>query len=173
MSKKQNDFSNLNGILGGLGDLVGKITELAEKAEEMKDSQEFTSKIGGQEVKGVYGFNFKFGIADDATKEPKIKVEPFGNVKTDKAKGVRVEEIREPMIDLYEEDDHVLVLAEMPGVAATDVKVEINDDILELKATTGERKYRKEILLPFPCQAAAKVKSNNGIIEIRCDKAQS
>lgn len=170
MSKKPNDFSNLNGILGGLGDLVGRITELAEKAEEMKNTQEFSSKIGGQEVKGVYGFNFKFGIADDKTSEPKIKVEPFGNVKTDKAKGVRVEEIREPMIDLLEEDDHVLILAEMPGVAASDVKIEITDDVLEISAESGERKYRKEILLPFVCQPAPQIKSNNGVIEIRCEK---
>lgn len=171
MKKKPSDFTNLNGILGGLGDLVGKITELAEKAEEMQQTQEFNGKVNGQELKGVYGFNFKFGIADEKTKKTKIKVEPFGNVKSDKAKGVRVEEIREPMIDLLEEESYILILAEMPGVAAGDVKIEVTDDVLELSAASGERKYRKEILLPCACQLAPQIKSNNGVIEIRCEKA--
>ena len=45
-----------------------------------------------------------------------IKVEPFGNVTKDKESGrTVVHEVREPLVDVFEEDDHVLVIAEMPG----------------------------------------------------------
>jgi HSP20 family protein len=166
MSEKKE--SNLGGIFGGLGDLIEKLTELAEKGEDLKKMQEFSTDFNGKEMKGVYGFNVKFGIGND--KKSGIKVEPFGNMKADKKKGVSVEEIREPMVDVIEEDDHFLILAEMPGVSAKEVRVEINDDILELSAESGERKFRKEILLSANCESKAKVKCNNGVVEIRCRK---
>jgi HSP20 family protein len=166
MSKKTEN--NFGGLFGGLGDLIEKLTELAEKGEELKKTQEFTTDFNGKEMKGVYGFNVKFGIGND--KKSNIKVEPFGNMKADKKKGVSVEEIREPMVDVIEEDDHFLILAEMPGVSAKEVKVEVNDDILEISAEKGERKYRKEILLSANCESKTKVTCNNGVVEIRCQK---
>jgi HSP20 family protein len=169
MNKKTE--SNSGGLFGGLGDLIEKLTELAGKGEDLKKTQEFSTNFNGKEMKGVYGFNVKFGIGND--KKADIKVEPFGNMKADKQKGVSIEEIREPMVDVIEEDDYFLILAEMPGVSAKDVKVEINDDILELSAESGERKYRKEILLSANCESKAKVKCNNGVVEIRCRKISS
>lgn len=166
MSKKTEN--NFGGLFGGLGDLIEKLSELAEKGEELKKTQEFSTDFNGKEMKGVYGFNVKFGIGND--KKSGIKVEPFGNMKADKKKGVSVEEIREPMVDVIEEDDHFLILAEMPGVSAKQVKVEVNDDIVELSAENGERKYRKEILLSTNCESKAKVTCNNGVVEIRCRK---
>lgn len=160
--------NNLGGLFGGLGDLIEKLTELAEKGEELKKTQEFSTDLNGKEMKGVYGFNVRFGIGKD--KKSDFKVEPFGNIKADKKKGVSVEEIREPMVDVIEEDDHFLILAEMPGIAADDVKIEINDDIVELSAENGERKYRKEILLTVACENRAQVNCNNGVVEIRCRK---
>ncbi len=166
MNKKTE--SSAGGLFGGLSDLIERLTELAGKGEDVNKTSEFSTGINGKEMKGVYGFNVRFGIGND--KKPGLKVEPFGNMKADKKKGVSVEEIREPMVDVIEEDDHFLILAEMPGVSAKDVKVEINDDILELSAESGERKFRKEILLSAGCEGKAKVKCNNGVVEIRCRK---
>ena len=59
----------------------------------------------------------------------------------------------------------------MPGVTAKDVKLEVKDDLLTLSATHGERKYRKEILLPTNIPAEKmRVSCNNGVIEIKCEK---
>ena len=101
-----------------------------------------------------------------------MKVEPFGNMKKDDdGKFVEVQQIREPMVDMFDEADHLLVIAEVPGVMEGDVKVEIKDDILNFSAERGETKYYKELLLPesftpdkmsFVCR--------NGILEIRFTK---
>ena len=59
-----------------------------------------------------------------------------------------VEEIREPVVDLFEEKDHLLIVAEMPGISAADVQLEVKDDVLTIMAAKGDKKYRKEVLLP-------------------------
>ena len=41
-----------------------------------------------------------------------------------------------------EEEDHVLVLAEMPGVSAEDVKITVEDDLLTITAARGEGAWR-------------------------------
>ena len=78
-----------------------------------------------------------------------FKVEPFGNIGRDKDTGQSVvSEIREPVVDVFEEADHVLVVAEMAGIGSGDVHVEVRDDVLIISAEKGDKKYRKEVLLP-------------------------
>jgi len=65
----------------------------------------------------------------------------------------------------------VLVVAEMPGVGAEDVKVDIQGDILALSAERGTNRYRTEVLLPGTVDAAGVTLScNNGMVEIHCPK---
>jgi HSP20 family protein len=125
-----------------LADLIEKLGDLAEKGEHLKESGE----IHHQDVKGVYGFSVKVGLGDKGDKE--VKVEPFGNVRRDTKSGETVvQEIREPVVDVFEEKDHTLVVAEMPGVSTKDVRLEVKDDLLTIYAEK-DKKYRKEILLP-------------------------
>lgn len=155
----------LGGILGGLGSLVEKLAEVAERAEEISKSGEFQS--AGSTVKGVYGFTVKVGLGDEG-----LKVEPFGTIRRDKDGGhSTVSEIREPLVDIFEEDDHVMIVAEMPGIGAQDLRLDLKEDILTLTAEKGDKKYSKEILLPgsFSREKMA-VACNNGVLEIKCMK---
>jgi len=72
-------------------------------------------------------------------------------------------------VDVFEEQDHALVVAEMPGISAKDVRLEAKDDLLTISAEKRDKKYRKEILLPrsYP-REKMKVSCNNGILEIKC-----
>jgi HSP20 family protein len=154
----------LGGIFKGLSGLVEKLGELAEKGEELSR----TGEVHGTEekgIKGVYGFTVKVGLGGEG-----IKVEPFGNIRKDKASGQAVvQEIREPMVDVFEEKDHVLIVAEMPGIGPNDLQLDLKDDILTLSAEKGDKKYRKEILLPGTLQRdKMTVSCNNGIVEIKC-----
>ena len=168
-----NTTSTVGGLFSGLGSLVEQFGKFAQQVEEaggtMTKSGEFdTGKGSGKGVKGVYGFTVKTGLGGDKA----VKVEPFGNMKKDDdGKFVEVQQIREPMVDMFDEADHLLVIAEVPGVMEGDVKVEIKDDILNFSAERGETKYYKELLLPesftpdkmsFVCR--------NGILEIRFTK---
>jgi HSP20 family protein len=104
--------------------------------------------------------------------EQGVKVEPFGNLRKDERSGVvEVQEIREPMTDLFDEPTHILIVAEVPGVTQEDVRLELHDDILTLAAERGEKKYRKEMLLPVSFSAdKMSFTCHGGIVEIRLNK---
>jgi HSP20 family protein len=63
----------------------------------------------------------------------------------------------------------VLIVAEMPGISESDLKLEVHDDVLIVVAEAGDKKYRKEVLLPKSCPRERMTLScNNGIVKIRC-----
>ncbi len=157
----------MGGFFSGLTELIERLGELAEKGEELSRSGNLQFDEKKKDLKGVYGFSVKLGLGDD-----RPKVEPFGNLRKDKKTGRPVvQEVREPITDVFEEDNHLLILAEMPGVEAEDVKVEVNQDILTFSAEREDRKYRKEILLPAECSSEnLKIGCKNGIVEIKCMK---
>lgn len=156
----------LGGMFKGLADLVEKLGELAEKGAELKKTGEFQSKEG---VQGIYGFNVRVGGLGE---EKRFRVEPFGNIRRNETTGETVvQEVREPVVDLFEEKDYLLVVAELPGISTKEVHLEVWDDLLTIYAEKGNKKYRKEILLPRPfTREKMKVSCNNGILEIKCTK---
>ena len=103
--------------------------------------------------------------------EPEVKIEPFGNIHREPSGEAVVEDVREPLVDVYEEDDHVLVLAEIPGVSKKDVKLDLSGDRLSIRAQRGEKRYHKDVELPA---AFAEEKLHwecaNGILKIRLER---
>jgi len=167
--KKADSENSFSRILSGLTDIAEKLSEISEKGETVTKKGEFTfpSKEGG--VKGVYGFSLKTGLGG---KDDAIKVEPFGNIRKDKKTGEAVvQEIHEPLIDVFEDKDATTLIAEMPGVGPDDIRLEVRDDVLTVFAAKGEKKYRKEMLLSHALiREKITVTCNNGIVTIRCEK---
>jgi HSP20 family protein len=98
-------------------------------------------------------------------------VQPFGNIRRTE-RGPVVEEVREPLTDLFEEDDLLLVVAELPGVEEKEIRIEIEDDTLKF-SSTGKKKYAKGLPLPFPVdESTMETTYKNGILEIRLPKAK-
>jgi len=157
--------TGLGGLFGGLGTLLEKLGELAETGGELRKTGEIRGK--DDKLRGVFGFNIKVGLGDEG-----IQIEPFGNVRKDKETGRPVvHEVREPMVDLFDEERHVLLVAEMPGVSEGDVHIELEGDILTLSAAKGDTKYRKEVLLPQAFTATQMSHTcRNGILEVKLTK---
>ena len=155
----------LGGIFKGLGDLLGKLGELAETGQELSKTGEIHGP--GKELRGIYGFTVKVGLGEEGP-----RIEPFGNIRRDAKSGkTEVQEVREPMVDVFEEDDHLLVLAELPGIGKDDVRIDLQDDVLTISAEKKDKKYRKEVLLPRSVsKEKMQVSCNNGVLEIKCLK---
>lgn len=166
--KDSTEEKPLEGLFSGLMGVVEKLTELAKTGEELSKVSEFHTGSNGKDIKGVYGFNVKVGINDKGNKD--IHVEPFGNIRKDEKSGrTVVQEVMEPVVDVFEEADHVLVVAELPGIGIKEVQLDVKDDVLTIHAERGEKKFHKELLLPRICaKEKMQIVCNNGILEIKC-----
>ncbi|MDP1538658.1 MAG: Hsp20/alpha crystallin family protein [bacterium] len=166
-------------LVGGLFKGLEKFIDLAEKVEEAGGEIKRKGEIKGDDgkIKGIYGFSIKSGIGNIP------KVQTFGNIRpVEKKTGkreIKITETREPIVDVFDEKNHILVVAELPGVLEESIKLDLKGDILILEAhsvssgqTGGEkRKYSKEILLPAKVDFESKEESfKNGILEIKFKK---
>ncbi len=153
--------------LGGLFKGIEKLVDLAGKLEEngaLNKEGEFNLDHIKKGMKGVYGFTINTAGGGSP------KVETFGNIKKT-PEGPKVDEEREPITDIFDEKDEVVIIAEMPGIDEAEIKLELREDILEISAKGKNRTYRKEMLLPVKTVAANLThKFTNGILEIRITK---
>jgi len=176
MEKKEKHKKAVGGVdvdfgLGGLGGLFKGVEKLIDLAAELKDAGGALKQEGEVDLshlrkgmKAVYGFSVK---TMDGGKQV---VEQFGNIKKT-PKGPKIEEEREPITDLFDEKDEVRICAEMPGLNEGDIKLNLKDDILEITAQTGDRKYCKEVLLPIKAKPENMTFAyRNGILEVKIKK---
>lgn len=153
--------------LGGLFKGIEKLVDLAGKLEEkggMSKEGEINFDHIKKGMKGVYGFTINTAGGGSP------KVETFGNIKKT-PEGPKVDEEREPITDIFDEQDEVVVIAEMPGIEENDLKIDLKEDMLEISAASKSRTYRKELLLPIKASNQNfQQKFTNGILEIRIKK---
>lgn len=152
-------------LFKGLGDFVGVLGKLVEAGEQhIERTGEFKVKGLGEKAHGVYGVSVRVGLGG----EP--HVEHFGNIRSTK-EGPEVVDVREPLIDVFDEDTEIVIAAELPGVREDAIEIEIRGDILAL-SSSGERRYAKEVLLPSPVDPASMRRSfKNGLLELRLKKS--
>ncbi len=153
--------------LGGLFKGIEKLVDLAGKLEEkgaMSKEGEFNLDHIKKGMKGVYGFTINTAGGGSP------KVETFGNIKKT-PEGPKVDEEREPITDIFDEADEIMIIAEMPGIEQKDIRIDLKEDMLEMAAIGKNRNYRKEILLPSKVNLSnLSQKFTNGILEIRIKK---
>ncbi len=156
----------LGEIFKGIGNLIDLISDMVEEGEtEVTRTGEVRGTGKLRDLKGVYGFNVKIGLGGTPT------IETFGNIKKTK-EGPVVEEVREPLTDVFDEGDSFRIIAELPGVGANEIKVHIKDDILTIAAEGRDRKYHKEVLLPSKADPVPPTLFyRNGILEVKVQKA--
>jgi HSP20 family protein len=154
---------SFNGLFQGIGNLIDLASKLEEEGKgEIKREGEFSSPSG--RAKAVYGFSVRTGIGGNPI------VEPFGNVRKT-PKGPVVEEERQPLVDIFDEQDHVLIIIELPGLEEEQIHTDIKGDILTLSAVGENRKYSREVVLPKDTDTnTVSRKYKNGILEIRMSK---
>ncbi|MFX1572456.1 MAG: archaeal heat shock protein Hsp20 [Promethearchaeota archaeon] len=130
----------------------------------MKEFRKNQSKFG---FPIMYGFNINIG------KDGKPRIDSFGNIEPKPYSGEPVvKSKREPLIEVDEEKDHILIIAEMPGVDRNDIELKATTHSLII--STGEnanRHYYKEIELSSAINSdVAKARYTNGILEVRLKK---
>jgi len=163
----------LGEMFKGLGDLVKLAADLADKVDLSELDEEklaelrraSQTRVGGI-PRGVYGVSVRRGIGGIP------RVQPFGNIRRTET-GPVVDEVREPLVDVFDEDDVLLVIAELPGVEEKDIQIEAREGKIKLSTTTKRRKYAKELELPCPVdESTVESTYKNGVLEIRLRKTR-
>ena len=150
---------SFGGLFKGMGNLIDLVSRLSE--QDIHKEGEIAGLPKG--AKGIYGLSVR-SLAG------KPVVETFGNLK-ETVRGPVVEEVREPMVDVFDEGDGILVIAELPGVSEDNIKIEVVGDILKIDSSGTDRKYAKELLLPHKVKSESlKSAYKNGILEINLTK---
>lgn len=116
----------------------------------------------------VYGYSVKIGP------DGKPIIREFGNMKpglqTDE-KPISLQDMREPLVDVIEDDESIIVLAELPGVEKKDIKLFATVRGLTISVDNIDRRYFKELEFEVEIdRSSAKSRYRNGVLEISFKK---
>ena len=116
--------------------------------------------------KGTTSGPFYYGYTMTVGPDGKPIVKEYGNVKPELAP---TSNVREPMVDsiVDEKEKKVKLVAEMPGVDKSDVKIVVQDKLVDISAEHGEKKYHANVPIKYKVdENSAKASYKNGILEL-------
>lgn len=147
----------------------GDVFEEFDRLEEMIDEitrRSFDTSWREEKARRPYVFGFSVRFKPDG--RPVIR--EFGNLQRGSS-GTPVREESEPLVDVMEEKNEVVVVAELPGADRESIKVNATKDNLTISVKTPQRKYYKEVGLPARVDPKSAVASyKNGVLQVRLRK---
>ncbi|MFW9793155.1 MAG: archaeal heat shock protein Hsp20 [Candidatus Thorarchaeota archaeon] len=149
-----------------------QIEEMMERMmSEMNEGTLFDSKAFEEILKSQEGTSpFVFGFSMNIGPDGKPIIKRFGNPPS--VEGEEPSSSLEPLVDVVEEDDEIIVVAEVPGVERDEIKVRIKGTTLTIHSDNPKRPYHKVVDLPGNVQKEdAKSAIRNGVLEVRLKRA--
>ena len=120
-----------------------------------------------EEVKGNFNSGPLFyGYTMTVGPDGKPSVQEYENVKPDR---LHISDTREAIVDTIvdEKEKVVKLIAEMPGVEKTDVKILFDKNVVDITAEHGEKKYHCKVPLQHKVdENSAKATYKNGILQL-------
>ena len=116
---------------------------------------------------GPYYYGYQLSVGPDG----KLQVREWGNVRPNTTTAAIAETgTREPLVDqiLDEKASTLKLVAEMPGIEKSDIKINVVDGNVHLSAEHGERKYQCHVSLKYKVdENSAKASYSNGILQVQ------
>ena len=117
---------------------------------------------GNGSESGPYYYGYTMTVGPDG----KPVVKEYGNVKPGL---LPTSDTREPVVDTIvdEKEKVVKLIAEMPGVEKTDVKIVVENKIVNLSAEHDDKKYHVKVPLKHKVdENSAKASYKNGVLQL-------
>lgn len=149
-----------------------EIDEMMDRMmEQMKDGTLFDPNMMEEFMRDPQGTNpFVFGFSMRMGPDGKPIMQRFGNAPDDE--GTKMTPQLEPLVDVIEENNEIIVVAELPGVDKDRINVRVKGRVLTIDVDDAERPYHKVLELPSAVQKEnAKSAIRNGVLEVRLKKA--
>jgi HSP20 family molecular chaperone IbpA len=166
--EREKEGSTVEGILGGIIPGMDRIVKALEKAspEFKKRIDETDREIKNRLKKGYSGkpkVSFSYSVRTLVpSREGEIEIKRVRKPLIIRPR----EEVKEPLIDIFDEEEYIHIIAEMPGVEEKDIKIELEKDTIKI---SGGR-YSKELKLPCSPKNIDEKSYRNGILEIKLRK---
>jgi len=186
--RKGDQEFDLSGVIGGKLNILGLTLDLGkllsapeEVREQLEELREKLKQAGGKEVVSdeewqrggvrVSGHISTRGLLGDTeyhigtTPRPRPRARPS-------SRPPETVEAAEPAVDVYHEDQEIVVVAEVPGVSLDDLELKVEGSMLSLATKPGvRRQYRKAIPLDTPVDKdSLRATCRNGVLEVRLKK---
>ena len=126
------------------------------------DTDDVFEEFKGNSDSGPFFYGYTMTVGPDG----KPVVQEYGNVKPGL---LPTSETREPLVDtiIDEKEKVVKLIAEMPGVEKTDVKIVVENKTVDLSAEHGDKKYHVKVPVQHKVdENSVKASYKNGVLEI-------
>lgn len=173
--------ADIGGFVQGLGDMVEAMQAAMHEVQERLQQSGVHVEQSGDPDKGSYHFSVQTNIGNiprsgnipRGTSSPSGAASAFHRNRRSHPAGKPAPpapDVREPLVDVFDEETDVVIVVELPGVSMDDIRVHLNETTLTLQ-TTGERVYASEITLPAAVDTTTLQQTyRNGILELRLHK---
>ncbi len=143
----------------GLGNFLNMLGNMEQEGKKEHTRTGQFRGPGGS--KAVYGYSVRLGLGG------KPALERFGNFKEDGS----IDDTREPLTDVFDEEEVIIIVLEMPGIDESTIDTQINKRQLIVKGTGKKQRYKKILALPASVEPESLEKAyRNGILEIKIKK---
>lgn len=173
MKKKDEDIGNLGSIFKGLDKFLNIVNDMVENE---KNEVNINGSVGdgdkNNKIVGKYGLNIRLGANDLSSFD---KINTIGSI--GRRNGIQPPTsklIEPPATDIFDEENSVIIVMELPGVLISNIEYELQDNIITVRASAGTNNYYKNINLKFkPSEEDITAKLNNSIYTISIRKEQN
>jgi len=163
---KEEEEGIAGGILEGIGTMIPGLGGLFKGLEKSPAFKERLKKIDEEVERKLKEAPLK------KTEEGKFEARHLAPDRPSMRKEVspRMPQPQERPADIFDEEDYIKVIAEIPGGEEEDIGINLQNDILIISVDIPDRKYHQELKLP--CEPKGKLEKfyRNGILEVKIKK---
>lgn len=148
------------------GSIFDSLTGFLEQVENMSEKGQLEeipfSTQEGKKGEIRYGYNVRFlGGRPVGPGLPRLRRKSMAPL-------VKVPaEEKEPLIDIFDRKNEIIIVADVPGFEKKDIELEVKGKELVILARAKDRKYHKKVQLPAQVQKKIKRLSyRSGVLEI-------
>ena len=137
---KDNENNNFFSIFTGIDKLINVVADMVDNGKEEVNILGDINK-DNKKLTGKYGFHVKLGPE---------KLDHLSDINLNKI----IEEFNpkkaiEPITDIFEEEDRIIVVSELPGVLKDEITLKLDQNVLSFTAEKKDLSYAKRIELDF------------------------
>ena len=166
---------NIFGIKLDLGELLespenlkGRLEELREKLKAAGGKEALSHEEWSQGGATITGHIQTRGLLGDQEYHIGTVGKPTGKGKP----APEPSEVMEPPVDVFDEKEQVIIVADVPGISQEDLELKVEDGVFSLSTRPSTRRsYRKELALEADVEPDSLTWTcRNGVLEVRLRK---